>query len=196
MDKVFWVCLICGIVVPAINLLFDIFDGVADFFDFDFDSDFGGDFNSHFDVHIGNFPINFLPLSLMSLAMASLFFGGLGLILHPRLPLGAVCVIAGIVAYVAAVITQSLILYLKRISRTAASQDEKLSSYDVFVDTRIPENGFGSIRVLVEGDSVLTFPAKSLDGEALAVNERVFVVEKDAQGTYLVKRMFDVAELK
>lgn len=189
MNNVFLICLICGIVVPLFCLICDIFDGLGDLIDIDFDTDFSGDFNSHFDVHIGHIPINFLPLSLMSLAMAALFFGGLGLILHPHLTLAATCVIAGVSAYIAAVITQSLIRYLKRISRTAASREEKLNSYDVFVDNRIPENGYGSIRVLVEGDSVVTFPAKGLDGEAIPVNTRVFVVEKDEQGTYLVKKM-------
>lgn len=189
MYNVFLICLICGIVVPLFCLICDIFDGMGDLIDLDFDTDFSGDFNSHFDVHIGHFPINFLPLSLMSLATAALFFGGVGLILYPHFTPVVTCVIAGVSAYVTAVIVQGLILHLKRISRTAAGQEEKLNCYDVFVDTRIPENGYGSIRVLVEGDSVVTFPAKGLDGEEIPANTRVFVVEKDEQGTYLVKKM-------
>ena len=164
MEKVYLVCIVVGIAFPLIALIFDFFDSCTD---------------SAFDVldlDIGTeFELCFLPLSVNALCMASLLFGGFG-ILFKNMPLIQRNIIGGAIAYVGAVLIQSLLSYLKKIPSNIENEEE-LKDRVCKVSNKIALGGFGSISCEKKGCATISFTAKEENGLSLEQGALVDVVD-------------------
>lgn len=162
MKDVYTVCLIIGVLLPIIALVFNFLDFAFDFITLEaFDIDFLG------------FDICFLPLSALSLCSALIMFGTLGLMLK-SISIVPRNIIAGISAYILAVIIQSLIRYLKK-HTVEADDDSSISSRNCFVVNRIPKDGYGSIVCKADGKSDKMFVAISKDNCDITQDTEVVV---------------------
>lgn len=148
--NVYITCMILGLAFPIISLAFNIFDFAFDAVAID-----------ALDLDVGDFDICFLPLSFNAICLAAVVYGGVGIILINRPPLFR-NLIAGLLAYVAAVLIQSLIKYLKRHSMDA-DEISNLIGKECIVSNRIPKDGFGSIVFKEEGRADISMPAKAVD---------------------------------
>lgn len=165
MEKVYLVCLIVGFIVPLLTLISSAIDGFFDFVAFDV-----------FQLDIGDISVDFLPLSINALSLASLLFGGVGLLLESKFSLLVTNVIAGIIAYVSAVILQTFIKYLKNVKNFADTQQMMFARVG-HIQNAIKENGFGSVSLAITNSSVVSFTAKSFDGSEIPQDTEVEVVE-------------------
>ena len=66
MLKIFVVCMLIGLIVPFFSIVCSLFDGFVDF---------SADL---FDLDFGDVSISFLPISINSICMALLLYGGIG----------------------------------------------------------------------------------------------------------------------
>ncbi len=177
MERVYLICMILGIVFPLLNLLFDVFDDAisAVFSSFDF-LDLSGD----------GVDLWFLPLSWNSICGFLLFFGGAGRLLG-NMPLGslAVLVLAVLSGYLAAVGIQFMIRKLRKVEHPSVDVTDLLL-YEGKVEHEIAQDGFGSVSFRIDG-RVLTYPAKSADGERIAQETVVYVKEILDQNVLLVE---------
>lgn len=101
-NTVYFYCISVGLIVMLVTLVLDSFESIAGLIDFD-----------GFDVDIGDLDICVLPISMRAICLASVLFGGMGLLLNP-LPYIVRNIIGGIVAYVGAVLVQTFTKYLKK----------------------------------------------------------------------------------
>lgn len=101
-NTVYFYCISIGLIVMLVTLVLDSFESIAGLIDFD-----------SFDVDVGDIDICVLPISMRAICLSSVLFGGMGLLLNP-LPYIARNIIAGIVAYVGAVLVQTFTKYLKK----------------------------------------------------------------------------------
>lgn len=164
MDKVYLVCLVLGMGIPLIALVFDFFDSCVDFA-----LELG-------DIDLGvGFDICFLPLSMHSICTASLVFGGLGIFLND-MPNFKRNLIAGICAYISAVLIQSLLKYLKT-APEYARKERDLTGKICTVCNKIMENGYGAISFREEGTAAITMTAKEEYGRSISQGENVEIIE-------------------
>lgn len=161
--NVYITCMILGLAFPIISLIFNIFDFAFETIAVD-----------AFDLDLGDFDICFLPLSFNAICLAAVVYGGVGILLFDSDPVKR-NVIAGILAYVAAVLIQSLIKFLKRHS-VDADEIEKLVGKECIVSNYIPQNGFGAIVYKQEGHADISMPAKGMDNTALKQDSKVEIV--------------------
>lgn len=162
MERVYLICIVVGITIPLVTLflgsLGDIFefafDGVLDVLNasigFDPCIDFGG--------------IDFclLPFSIQCLSGGALVFGGVGKIMYNGHNLVATNVVAGILAYIVAMLLQTLIRFLKKVENTTYSK-EQLLLFDAKVVNSIITGGFGSISVTTTDGITTVYPAVAED---------------------------------
>lgn len=159
------VCLAVGIVIPLIGVVLNLFDGFVDFLTIDFlQIDIGGDVS-----------LDLLPLSINSLCLWSLLFGGFGLLFENNLPIWALILIGLIIGYIAAVALQFMVKKLKHVENFAAEKDEILLS-EAICSNAIPKDGVGAVSVHVSTGSTLSYPAKSFDGNPVAQNKKVKII--------------------
>lgn len=148
---VYFYCISIGLIVMLVTLVLDSFESIAGLIDFD-----------GFDVDVGDIDICVLPISMRAICLSSVLFGGMGLLLNP-LPYIARNIIAGIVAYVCAVLVQTFTKYLKK--HQSEADDKSLLKYsNCKVVNTIPANDFGSIAAERFGDSSVSLTAKSMSG--------------------------------
>lgn len=173
MFLLFQVCFIVGV---ALTILSFIFGSLFDFLGVD-------------GIDLGSLDIS-LPLSPMVYILGMTVFGGLGWILHiifPNCPSPFVIVIslaAGVV--IAGLFYKGIIVPLHKAENTSAANQEELVGLIAKVEERIPENGFGAISYVVNGNTYIA-PAKSTDHTPIEkqadvsicwIEEYVFYVSK------------------
>lgn len=163
-NTVYFYCISIGLIVMLVTLVLDSFESIAGLIDFD-----------GFDVDVGDIDICVLPISMRAICLASVLFGGMGLLLNP-LPYIARNIIAGIVAYVGAVLVQTFTKYLKK--HQSEADDKSLLKYsNCKVVNTIPANGFGSIVAERFGDSSVSLTAKSVSGVDIKQGAKIRIVE-------------------
>ena len=173
--NIYWICMILGLAFPIISLVFNVFDFAFDAIAVDF-----------LDLDVGDFDICFLPLSFNAICMAAITFGGVGLLLQNEPPMQR-NIIAGILGYVAAVVIQSIIKYLKKHS-TDAKYIDKILGKECIISNRVPEHGYGAIVYKEEGQADISMPAKSEDSLVYEQGTRVLVVDVKDQ-VAIVKKL-------
>ena len=149
-QTIYLTCIICGIFMLLISI---VFSAAGDFFEFA-DLDF-----ELFSMDIAGIDIDFLPVSMKSLCLAATVFGSVSMLL-----LGQTAVVrhaaAGLCAYIGAFILL-----------------ESICSRNYIVNIAIPEKGYGSVASTQHDSSVITMTAKSMDGSAISAGTRVSIVE-------------------
>lgn len=177
MEKVYIICMVVGIAFPLIALIFDFFDSCTDMAFDALDLDLGTDFD-----------ICFLPLSVNAVCMASLLFGGFGLLFR-NIPLTQRNIIGGVIAYVGAVLIQSLLKYLKK-SPSYIENEEELKDRVCTVSNKIALCGYGSIACEKAGSTTINLTAKEESGltleqgtlvEVLDIIDHVAIVRKKTE---------------
>lgn len=165
MTEVYMICMIAGLLIPFFSIVCSLFDGFLDI-SFDF-----------FDFDIGDVTIDFLPISINSLCMASLLFGGIGLSISSNNGSYTVAnAVGGIVGYIGAVSVQTLIKHMRKKQTLADTQDMMLARTGRVV-TSIKPNSFGSVLLSIEGSSDIQYTAKNIDSIKLTTSDTVEVVE-------------------
>jgi len=169
--NIYLICMILGLAFPIISLVFNVFDAA-------FDVAIDG-----LDLDLGDIDICFLPLSFNAICLAAVVFGGVGL-LFPDKPAFYRNTIAGFAAYIAAVLIQSLIKYLKSHSMDA-DELEVIVGKSCLVSNRIPEGGYGAVVYKEEGKADISIPAKGADGAGFEQNTTV-VIERIEENVAIV----------
>ena len=176
-------CIILGIAIPLFTIVLNVFDGFADFIDFDiFELDIDGDFY-----------IDFLPLSVNSLCLWALLFGAFGLMTEGTIPQWLIILIGLFIGYIGAVILQSLIGRLKRVKSDSSDKNELLMMKAI-VCNAIPKNGMGAVSVLVSTGSKVSYPAKSYNDESIIQDTEVEIIEVKEE--YVLVRSVNYMEEK
>ena len=176
MERMFMICLGIGMLIPLLSLVFGFIDMSVDFISLDL-----------FDIDLGDFDVDFLPLSGNSICMGLVIFGSVGWTLTNFSDNRTfVVIIALISAYIASVITQSIIKRLKRYSSEPKDMIDAVSKTGVVVNAIMP-NGYGSVRIDMGQDSAIVMPATAKEGagieqdvivEILGIDNHVVVVQK------------------
>ena len=169
MTTVFEVCFWVGVSVTVINAVLGAFFDIIDFgIDSDVDFDLG-------DLHLD--PGNFLPLSPSLLFMFLTIFGGTGMILKGRIPLGLVIALGIFLGLLATWLVNRFVLRpLKRISEKESGSQADFIGMNATVTERIFAKGFGRISFVYEGNSI-SEPARSENGEEIPTGTSVVVLE-------------------
>lgn len=162
-QMIYLTCIIAGIALLAISI---VFGAVGDFFDF-------AGFEI-FSIDIGDCDIDVLPISMKSLCLAATVFGSVSILLMGR-PMSARHAIAGVCAYLGAFIVQNITGFLKN-HQSEADSIESICSRSYVVNVSIPEKGYGSVASSEHDRSVITMTAKSLDGSAITAGTKVNIV--------------------
>lgn len=122
-------------------------------------------------LDIGDIGTGFLlPLSPMIYVLFCTVFGGMGLILLKVCPslsmflILAIAIITGII--ISTGFYQVIIVPLKKAQNTSAPAQEELLGVIAKVQENIPENGYGEIAYVVNGNSYIA-PAKTTDGHSI-----------------------------
>ena len=120
--------------------------------------------------------IGFIFLKPKVLAMVITVMGGLGLILTPIMgaylafPISAASgLFAGFLLY------RFVILPLLRLQHTSTHDKQSLIGSVAKVALAIPQGGYGKIKYVVNG-SIITSPAKTEDGSAIALDTDVVII--------------------
>ncbi len=167
MLTVFQVCFWVGVAVTGVNALLGLIFGI---FDFGLDIDF--------DLDIGDFDLGmFLPLSPTLLFLFLTVFGGSGMIIANGMSsmMWLACIIAIVLSI--AVITLINAFVVRPLRKISSKETAKMSDFigvTAKVTEKVFENGFGKITFVVDGNT-LTYPAKSVTGNEIAVGTQVFV---------------------
>lgn len=162
-QTIYLTCIIGGILLLLISI---IFSAAGDFFDFAaFDL---------FSLDIGDYDIDILPVSMKSLCLAATVFGSVSMLMwgQPALVRHAA---AGVCAYIAAFIVQNITGFLKNHQSEAESM-ESIISRNYVVNISIPAQGYGSVASSEQDCSVITMTAKSFDGSAITAGTKVSIV--------------------
>lgn len=155
--------IVIGLIFPILSLVFDIFDSCFDFLNID-TLDFGDGFHTEF-----------LPLSGNAICMALILFGAISLILINN-PMWIRHVIAGVIAYIGAILVQSLIHYLKK-QKNESEPERLILGRTCYVTNKITQNGFGAIICKKENSSDISMTAKSLDNNEILQDTKVKIVK-------------------
>lgn len=162
-QTIYFICIIGGIALLLVSILFGALGDVFDFADFDL-----------FSIDIGDCDIDVLPISMKSLCLAVTVFGSVSMMLISQ-PVTIRHLIAGVSAYVSAFIVQNITGFLKN-HQSEADSMESICSRNYVVNIAIPNQGYGSVASSEKDRSVITLTAKSLDGSAISVGTKVNVV--------------------
>lgn len=131
-----------------------------------------------------------LPTSPMVYVLWSTVFGGMGMILHkvaPFLSEVLVCVIAVVVALVIALgFYRGILIPLRKAQNTSTPEQEELIGVLAKVQESIPENGYGEITYVVNGNSY-TAPAKTTDGHGIVKGTEVSICWVEQYVFYVVE---------
>lgn len=156
MQTAYTVCMVVGIGIPLISLVFgqllDFLDGIFEFFD-------GLDID--IDLELGDTGIPLVPASLQSICAGLLVFGTVGKITFNGGNYLFANILAAVLGYVAALLIQMLINKLKKVEHKPMSKEE-LSFCITRVTNTIKENSYGKVSVKTDGGTI-SYPAKSLD---------------------------------
>lgn len=156
MTLVFEICFFVGIGLTMISLIAGQFGDIL-----------GVDGLDGLDIGIGSL----LPLSPMIYVLFCTVFGGMGLILlkvcpsWPAVLIAAIAIVTGIV--IAAGFYRGIIIPLRKAQNTSAPAKEELIGVLAKVQESIPENGYGEISYVVNGNTY-TAPAKTTDGHSIS----------------------------
>lgn len=166
MEQMFMVCLGIGILIPLLSLVFGFIDMSVDFISLDL-----------FDIDLGDFDIDFLPLSGNSICMGLVIFGSVGWTLTGISNNNTFIIAVSLIsAYIAAVITQSIIKWLKRYSAEPKDMIDAVGKTGIVVNAIMPD-GYGSVRIDMGQDSAIVMPAMSKDGAEIEQNAVVEILE-------------------
>ena len=162
MSVVFQVCFFVGLLLTVLLILGGIvpIPGIGDAEGADMDISLEG-LGIHFSI-----PLN-----------PTVYIGGVGMILESSTGLAGIFIL--LIALAAGILV-SLLLYrfvirpLKRAENTSAPDSEDLIGVLAVVTERIPENGFGQISYVVNGNT-FSAPAKSTKGGRVAAGEEVSI---------------------
>lgn len=176
MELLFEVCFFTGIGLTLLSVL------LGQFFDV-----FGVD-----GLDIGDIGIDVgLPLSPMVYVLFATVFGGMGLILLrvcPWLPIIGIVLISLLVGVLIAIgFYKGIILPLRKAQNTSAPAQEELIGVLAKVQESIPENGYGEISYVVNGNSFIA-PAKTTDGHGISKGTEVSIC-------WIEQYVFYVAEI-
>ena len=174
-QMIYFTCIGGGIILLACSLVFGTIGDALDF---------GG--LELFSIDIGDADIDILPISLRSLCLAATVFGSLSIMLLQQ-PMWMRHLIAGVAAYVGALLVQNFTFFLKD-HQSEADSMESICSRDYVVNIAIPENGFGSVASVDRERSVITLTARSAEGIALPVGTPVDVVKLSENVAIVMKR--------
>ena len=164
-------CIGIGLVLLSITLVLDAFDSLLEGLDSLFDAiDF--DF---FDLDVGDISLAILPISMRAICFASVVFGSVSALMI-NTPVIARHIVAGILAYISAVIVQTAKKYLKKHQSLASNKELLLMSESIVINT-ITDDGFGSISTPRINDSSVSSTAKSFDGNTIKQGIKVKVIE-------------------
>ncbi|SFR68962.1 hypothetical protein [Anaeromicropila populeti] len=183
MDKIYFICIVVGIAIPAITLIigeiFDVFDGIFDAVDSGFD------FNLSF--HIGGIEFCYLPFSLQCVSAGLLIFGCMGKIFYNGHNTVVVNIAAGAAGYVIAIILQTLIRTLKNISHTTYAKEELLL-YDGKVINTIVKGGFGSVSITTLDGITTNYPAKAAEKDAVIRQDSIVRIIRFDRNVAIVEK--------
>ncbi len=168
MSVVFQVCFFVGLLLTVLLILGGIvpIPGIGDAEGADMDISLEG-LGIHFSI----------PLNPTIYIVLLTVFGGVGMILESSTGLAGIFIL--LIALAAGILV-SLLLYrfvirpLKRAENTSAPDSEDLIGVLAVVTERIPENGFGQISYVVNGNT-FSAPAKSTKGGRVAAGEEVSI---------------------
>lgn len=169
------VCIVGGITLLLVSVLFGALGDFLDFADFDLPS-----------IDIGDCDIDVLPVSMKSLCLAATVFGSVSMLLMGR-PMAFRHAIAGVCAYVGAFIVQNVTGFLKN-HQSEADSMESICSRSYVVNVSIPDKGYGSVASLEKDRSVITLTAKSYDGSAILAGTKVDVVSIAENVAIVIRR--------
>ncbi len=185
MTLLFEICFFVGIGLTLVSLITGQFSDI-----------FGVD---GFDI--GDIGIDFLlPLSPMIYVLFCTVFGGTGLILLKVCPSLSSIIILVIAIFTGIIIStgfyRGIIIPLKKAQNTSAPAQEELIGVLAKVQESIPENGYGEISYVVNGNSYIA-PARTTDGHKVQKGCEVticwienyvfYVIEIDRSNTLLQK---------
>lgn len=179
MERIYTICLIIGIMIPLLSLFGNFMHGVIDFISFDF-----------FHIDIGGWEIDFLPLSINSLCLWTLLFGGIGNILDGRYSTIKVNCISFASGYAAAFLLQILINKLKKVKNLSIDKSDILTKQAV-VSNSILENRIGAVCIQLDNGSNVTYPAKSATGEPILQGLVVIIIGEDGECLVVSKAKTD-----
>lgn len=141
-----------------------------------------GEFMGHTDVDIANIS----PLKPTVIAAFITVFGGAGLVLSQFVNEITALPLAGLIALaVATVIYRFIIVPLTKAQNTTAIEQQNLIGCTAQVTETIPQGKYGKITYKVN-ERIYTAPAKAEDGNEIARNSRVEIVQIE-KNTYYVR---------
>ena len=159
MQTVYLTCMAGGILLLLSSIVFSAFDDFFDLAAFDVCS-----------IDLGEFDLDILPVSMKSLCLAATVFGSVSMLLIDQ-PAAIRHVIAGVCAF----IVQNITGFLKN-HQSEADTIESICSRSFVVNVSIPQQGYGSVASTGQNRSVITLPAKSVDGSEIAAGTKVQIV--------------------
>lgn len=180
MDRAYTICIIIGIGIPLISL---VLGQITDIIDGFFDGITGMLEGLHIDLNIelGNVHLCLLPFSVQSICAGLLVFGAVGKMLIHKSNQVLSIIIALVLAYLIAIVIQTLIHKLKKIENTTYSK-EQLILFDAKIVNTIALGGFGSVSITTLDGITTSYPAKSVvpsEGIRQDTKVRVLYFEKN-----------------
>lgn len=175
MDRAYTICMIVGIGIPLLSLLLGQITDIIDGF---FDGISGMLEGLHFDlnIEIGDMHLSLLPFSVQSICAGLLVFGAVGKMLIHKSNQVLCIIIAVVLAYLVAIIIQSLIHKLKKIEHTTYTKEQLLLFDAKIVNTIVP-GGFGSVSITTLDGITTSYPAKSsIPNEGIRQDTKVRVL--------------------
>lgn len=176
MERIYTICLIAGFCVPLLTLLlggiFDVFENIFDGIFNILDLGIGVDFC------IGICGIDFciLPFSLQCLSAGAVMYGGVGKLMYNGHNLLLTNIVAGGLAYILAVLIQTLIHKLKKIENTTYAKED-LILFDAKVVNSIMKGGYGSVSVTTFDGITTKYPAKAMNKEEYIKQDTVVKID-------------------
>ncbi|MBQ5558423.1 MAG: hypothetical protein IIT46_01380 [Lachnospiraceae bacterium] len=172
METIFYICFFVGVGLTLVSMIFGHFLDL-----------FGGDGIDFFDFNIG------LPTSPMVYILFVTVFGGSGLVIQQSTDWNKVwiVVVAFAIAFViSTAFYRGIIVTLKKAQNTSAPNQEELIGVLAKVVETIPDNGYGEIAYVINGNSFKA-PAKSSDGSSIEKNTEVSICWVKEYVFYVVK---------
>lgn len=168
MRDAYIICMIIGFSLLLLSVLGEFLEGLS------------GAFEAFLNMDI-NLELVFLPISGVSLCTALITFGGMGLLLHNPF-------IAGGIAYIAAMIVQTIIRRLKKVENEAMNREELYLCDGKIINTVLP-GGLGTVEFdNIKGISA-TFACRTVNREEmLKQNTVVELVDFDGEIAVVKKK--------
>ncbi|WP_455716525.1 hypothetical protein [Anaerosporobacter sp.] len=180
MDRAYTICMLVGFGIPLLSLLLGQITDIIDGF-FDGISSMLEGLHIDLNIEIGSMHLCLLPFSVQSICAGLLVFGAVGKMLIHKSNQVLCIIIAVVLAYLVAIIIQSLIHKLKKIEHTTYSKEQLLLFDAKIVNTIIP-GGYGSVSITTLDGITTSYPAKSAiptEGIRQDTKVRVLYFEKN-----------------